>query len=72
MGDKKIPTNLRNSQLKEGKNKNSAQKWKQAAVLKDLQLVLHEYCQVIQAMGGGKKEKARKEFLSVFFSYLCR
>jgi len=71
MGDKKIPTNLRNSQLKEGKKKKSAQKGKQAAVLKDQQLVLHEYCQVIQAMGE-KKEKARKEFLSVFLSYLCR
>jgi hypothetical protein len=68
MGDKKIPTNLRNSQLKEGKNKNSAQKWKQAAVLKDLQLVLHEYCQVIQATGG-KKEKS-KERVSLCLSFL--
>ncbi len=61
MGDKKIPTNLRNSQLKEGKNKLVH---KNANKL----LVLHEYCQVIQAMWG-KKEKS-KERVSLCLSFL--
>lgn len=71
MGDKKIPSNLRNSQLKEGKNKIVH---KNGNKLLFSRICSWCYMSTVKwfKLPGEKKKKARKEFLSVFLSYLCR